>query len=228
MGYRGKVGEQQRARELRAQAWTLGEIATELGVSRSSVSVWVRGVPFDEAVRAERSGANRRRGARRRGPNALARRKQDEIDRLLAEGRERIGQLSERDLLIAGAALYAGEGGKTDGAVTFANSDPRMVDLFCRWLRRFFTVDESRLRVYLYLHAGLDLAGATEFWADVTGVPQSQFGKAYRAVPDPSIRATKHPMGCPRVSYTCSSTHRAIMGLVEALLWSEFPSGVAQ
>jgi hypothetical protein len=35
-----------------------------------------------------------------------------EIDRLLAEGRARIGRLSEREFLIAGVALYAGEGSK--------------------------------------------------------------------------------------------------------------------
>ena len=34
MGYGGKYVEQARARELRAQAWTLNEIAAELGVSR--------------------------------------------------------------------------------------------------------------------------------------------------------------------------------------------------
>lgn len=218
MGYRGKVGEQQRARELRAQAWTLGEIAAELGVSRSSASVWVRGVPFDEAVRAERSGANRRRGARRRGPNALARRKQGEIDRLLAEGRERIGHLSERDLLIAGAALYAGEGGKTDGSVVFANSDVRLVVLFLRFLRAYFDIDETRLRVRVYLHAGLDLDAAVRFWSQATGIPAEQFGKPYRAVPDASIRHTKHVNGCAYVKYSCAATHRAIMGMMAGLL----------
>jgi transcriptional regulator with XRE-family HTH domain len=48
MGYRGKVAEQERARELRAEAWALVEIANELGVSKSSVSLWVRDV--EEAV----------------------------------------------------------------------------------------------------------------------------------------------------------------------------------
>ena len=86
MGYRGKVSEQERARELRSQAWTLNEIAAELGVAKSSVSLWVRDVPFDEVVRARRAGANRNRGAQHRGPNRLAQRKQAEIDRLLAEG----------------------------------------------------------------------------------------------------------------------------------------------
>jgi transcriptional regulator with XRE-family HTH domain len=220
VGYRGKLAERERARELRARAWTLNEIVAELGVSRSSVSVWVRDVAFDEAVRAERAGVNRNRGARNRRPGRLAQRKQAEIERLLAEGRDRIGQLSDRDLLIAGTALYAGEGGKTDGEVRFSNSDPRMVALFCRWLRHFFDVDESRLRVRLYLHQGLDIEVATRFWSVVTGIPRAQFGKPYRAVPDPSIRKAKHPMGCPGVSYTCSRTHRAVMGLVGALLSS--------
>jgi hypothetical protein len=222
VGYRGKLVERERARDLRAQAWTIGEIVAELDVSRSSVSVWVCDVRFDEATRAARAGANRRRGARKRGPNRLQQRKQTEIDRLLAAGIERIGRLSDRDLLIAGTALYAGEGAKTDGGVVkFANSDPRMVLLFCTWLRSFFDVDETRLRVHLYLHEGLDLDGARSFWSALTGIPLTQFGRPYRAVPDPSIRRSKHPMGCPAVTYASSATHREIMGLVHALLRCE-------
>jgi hypothetical protein len=171
VGYRGKLAERERARELRAQAWTINEIVSELGVSRSSVSVWVRDVNFDEATRAVRGGANRRRGARKRGPNRLQQRKQAEIDRLFAEGIERIGRLSDRDLLIAGTALYAGEGAKTDGSVVFANSDPRMVVLYLRFLRRFFDIDESRVRLRLYLHEGLNIDRAIAFWSCVTAIP---------------------------------------------------------
>ena len=46
MGYGGKFVERERARELRAQSRTLQEIAAELGVSKGSVSVWVRDVDF--------------------------------------------------------------------------------------------------------------------------------------------------------------------------------------
>ena len=94
------------------------------------------------------------------------------MDRLVAEGRERIGRLSEREFLVAGVALYAGEGSKGDGSVAFTNSDPRMVAFFCSWLRHFFQVDESRLRVRLYLHQGLDLAAAIAFWLELTGIPR--------------------------------------------------------
>ena len=210
MGYRGRVEDRERARQLRAEAWTLQQIADELGVARSSVSLWVRDVSFTPGPR------NRGAPSQRLHPQHVAR--VDEIERLRAEGIARIGELSRKELLIAGTALYAGEGSKTDGRVAFANSDPRMVHFFVRWLRAFFTVDESRLRMRLYLHEGLDLDAATRFWSDLTAIPEAQFGAPYRAVPDSSIRSTKHPLGCPSVVYNCSRTHRAIMGLVEALL----------
>jgi len=212
MGYRGKLVEQERARELRARGWALQDIADELGVSKASVSVWVRDVSFVPAPR--------RRAARVRGPSASTVAKQAQIDAMVEAGQERIGRLSDRDLLIAGTALYAGEGSKTDGAVKFANTNPAMIVLFLRWLRTFFDVDEARLRVRLYLHEGLDLAEAEVYWSTLTDIPVAQFGKPYRAKADPSIRHTKHPRGCPSVVYACSRTHRAVMGLVKALLSS--------
>jgi hypothetical protein len=215
MGYRGKVGEQEKARELRATGMTLLEIATELGVVKSSVSLWVRDIPV--------RGPRRRRGGRPAGPNVLRERKLAEIERLLADGRERIGRMSEREFLVAGTALYAGEGAK--GGLLFANTDPRMVHLFCAWLRRFFVIDESRMRVRLYLHVGLDLDRAMRFWSAVTGIPVTQFAKPYRATPDPSIRRNKHEFGCVGVRYTCLHTHRAVMGLVDGLLSSDAVPG---
>jgi hypothetical protein len=210
MGYRGKLAEREQARRLRATGLPMAEIAARLGVSKSSISLWVRDVPFEP-----RPGPAR---GRRRSPNALQQRKQAEIDRLLAEGRDRVGRLSEREFLVAGVALYAGEGSKGDGRLRFANSDPRMIVFFCAWLRRFFEIDERRLRVHLYLHHGLDLAGSIAYWWALTSIPPAQFLKPYRAVPDPSIRHAKHVHGCVSIGYSCSATHRSIMGLVAALL----------
>ena len=173
MGYRGKLAEKERARELRAEGWVMNDIARELGVSKSSVSLWVRDVEFTPLPRRPA----------RRGPNKLQLRKQAEIEEMNREG------------TVAPALLG---------------------------------VDETRLRVRLYLHEGLDLAAANTHWSDVTGIPTSQFGKPYRATPDEGIRHSKHIYGCPRVEYSCSRTHRAIMGLVRALLSSASYSGVVK
>lgn len=212
MGYRGKVVERERARALRAEGWALLDIAEELGVAKSSVSVWVRDVAFEPRPR--------RRVARVREPNALQRRKQAEIEAMDARGRERLSVLEEQAFLAAGAALYAGEGSKREGCVSFANSDPRMISFFCAWLRRFFEIDESRLRLCLYLHEGLDLEGAMAHWSAVTGIPRHQLIKPYRATADPAIKTAKHVHGCCHVRYSCTRTHREVMGLIRALLSS--------
>jgi hypothetical protein len=212
MGYRGKLTERARARELRAQGLTLLDIATALGVSKSSVSLWVRDVPFTPSPR--------RRGPKRRThPAAIAKRRQ--IEELDAAGISRVGRMSEEAFFVAGLALYAGEGGKTEGAVKFANTDPRMIWFFCAWFRRFFEVDEARLRGRVYLHEGLDLEAAESAWSDLTHIPRSQFGAPYRAKADPSIRHAKHAHGCMYVIYSCTTTHRSIMGSIRALLSSD-------
>jgi hypothetical protein len=215
MGYRGKVVERERARTLRAEGWALLDIAEEVGAAKSTVSVWVRDVAFEPRPR--------RRTARVREPNALQRRKQAEIEAMDERGMERLSVLEEQAFLAAGAALYAGEGAKTPGTVKFANTDPAMVSFFCRWLRRFFQIDESRMRVQVYLHEGLDLNVAEAHWSRVTGVPLSQFTAPYRAAADATIRTTKHVHGCCYVRYSCSRTHREVMGLIRALLSSASP-----
>ena len=211
MGYRGKVEEQERAREMRARSMTLQDIATELGVAKSSVSLWVRDVEFEPSPR--------RYGAQRR-PHPFHEAKLAQIAECDDEGLARIGSLSDDAFLAAGVALYAGEGSKRDGKVVFANTDVAMVRFFCHWLRRFFDIDESRLRARVYLHQGLDIGAAETFWSGATGIPCSQFQIPYRAVADSSIRSNKHEHGCFYVVYCCAVTHRRIMGLVRALLSS--------
>ena len=100
--------------------------------------------------------------------------------------------------------------------------------LFCSWLRRIFDIVESRLRLRLYLHEGLDLHGATRFWSSATDIPLQQFRSPYRAEGNGSLRLNEQVHGRVHVSYSCARAHRAVMGLVQPLLGSPVDSGVAQ
>ena len=102
MGYGGKYVARARARELRAEAWTLQEIANELGVAKASVSLWVRDVDFVPRPR------NRGHPA---GPfHPMRLKKEAEIERCRLDAIHFIGTVSERDRLMYALALYAGEG----------------------------------------------------------------------------------------------------------------------
>jgi len=209
MGYGGKLEEQQRARELRAKSWTLADIAEELAVAKSSVSRWVRDVDFVP---------NPRRTARNRPPNKLQRAKAAEIESCRAEGVARIGTLSEREFLVAGLGLYAGDGAKTGSTVQFSNSNPRMIAFFCAWLREFLQPDESTLRLRLYLHDDLDLVAAESFWSELCRIPAGQFHRAHRPPAKPTIRGNRHYYGCCHVRYSSVRDLRTILGLMEAVL----------
>jgi transcriptional regulator with XRE-family HTH domain len=206
MGNAGKVEERARARVLRAQAWTLAEIAEELGVSKGSVSVWVRDVDFVPKPR--------HRGHASQRPHPLHVKKLAEIERCRVEAQEFIGELSERDLEMFCLALYAGEGAKADGAIKFANTNAALVRIFATWLRQAFVIDETRLRMVLYLHADLDLASATSFWSRSIGVPVEQFSKPYRAVVGGPTRSNRHEHGCATLVYNCRLTHRRVMARI--------------
>ena len=209
MGYRGKVEERARARELRAQSWTLREIADELGVAKGSVSVWVRDADFEPRPRTRGHPA---------GPKHPMRlKKEAELERCRVEAETWAAELTERDLEMFALGLYAGEGSKTDGEVAMANTNPAYVRVFVRWLRRRFDIDERRMRCVLYLHEGLDIDAATAFWSDELGIPTSQFTKPYRAVADSSIRSRKHINGCVTARYASTLIHRRVMAMVLAI-----------
>ena len=59
-----------------------------------------------------------------------------------------------------------------------ANTNPVVLRMFVTWLRRTFEIDESRLRVRLYLHEGLDLDAASRYWSACCDIPSAQFQQA--------------------------------------------------
>ena len=209
MGYGGKWVERDRARDLRAQSWTLMEIAAELGVAKSSVSLWCRDVEFVPKPR--------NRGHSSHKPHPLTIKKHAELERCRADAAALVGALSDRDLTMFCLGLYAGEGGKTRGSISFANTNAIYLGVVATWLRREFAIDESRLRAKIYLHDGLDLEQATAFWSRVIDVPADQFTKPYRAPADATRRHAKHVNGCATLMYSCTPTHRRVMAMIEAV-----------
>lgn len=117
----------------------------------------------------------------RRGWEARLRIRDEERQRTKAAARQAIGELSDRELFIAGVALYRAEGSKDKPysrreAVIFVNSDPTMIELYLRWLD-LLGVDRTRLRFHVMMHESADLSAAQEFWSELTEADPSAFCK---------------------------------------------------
>jgi hypothetical protein len=167
-----------KARELRVQGLTYNEIVAKLHVSKSSVSLWVRDLPrpvTEEEARRRRTEAARQYWLAEQ-PLRDAQRVA-ERDAAAAE----IGDLTDRELLIAGAIAYWCEGLKNkpyrrSDRVVFMNSDPGLVRFFLRFLNAA-GAPWGDLRLSVSIHESADVAAAHKFWQDVTGTGPAQFSK---------------------------------------------------
>jgi transcriptional regulator with XRE-family HTH domain len=167
-----------RARDLREQGFDYSQIAAELGVSKSSVSLWVRDLPRPPGLSYEECRNRIAEGVRRYW---AAERPIREAERAAARAAAaaQIGQLSNREILITGAIAYWCEGGKNkpdrrDDRVNFINSDPALIKLFLRFLD-VAGIGRERLIFRVYIHESADLAAAQRLWLDVTQARPDQF-----------------------------------------------------
>jgi hypothetical protein len=88
------------------------------------------------------------------------------------QGRAEYAQLTAIPTFTDFVCLYMAEGSKRQrNAVAIGNSDPGVVALSTRWLRRF---SRNPVRFALQYHADQDLAELTHFWAGVVGVDPSE------------------------------------------------------
>jgi AcrR family transcriptional regulator len=163
---------------MRAGGATYDEIAAELGVSKGSISLWVRDMPRRGRISYEEFRKRNAEGVSKYWAAEHARReaqRQEISNRAAAQ----IGSLTDREILIAGAIAYWCEGTKRKpyadrNRVTFINSDPGLIDLFLRFLVVTGTTPD-RLSCRVHIHETADVAAAQQFWQDVTGLQSDQF-----------------------------------------------------
>ena len=119
--------------------------------------------------------------------NKIPRRSLSETNALLFKNKKPSFQennklsLFEEKLKITGLVLYWGEGYKTikSSGVDFANSDPDMIYVFVKFLRKIYRVDEKRFRILLYCYADQNIKPLIDFWSKLTGISKRQFSKPY-------------------------------------------------
>lgn len=155
---------------LRRQGLSYKQIRALIGGSIASLSIWLRDIPLTEAQR-EALRFRQRAGARNAPRKARERRLAREAEIRLSTAAD-IGQLTERELFIAGVVAYAAEGKKKKAwqssvMTQFTNSDPRMILLFLRWLE-LVGVDQSSLSFRIAIHEDADVEGALRYWSEIT------------------------------------------------------------
>lgn len=220
MSYVGKLELKLKARALRKHGLSVKEIQKRLRVSRSSISLWVRGIKLTKE-QLEKLYLNKKSGGLKGSIIAAMNKikfREQLTEKLIGEGKKEIGGLSKRDKFIAGVAMYFAEGTKGDKNVSFSNTDPKAIKFMTSWLRRFCNVPEKKFRASLYLHDNLNEKMAKQFWSKLTRIPLDQFRKSYIVKNNPNrLRKVRHIYGVLKITVSNANLHRKIMGWINGV-----------
>jgi transcriptional regulator with XRE-family HTH domain len=203
----------------RDEGRSIKEIAAVVGVSVSSVSLWVRDIEltssqladlqrrnpaFNRQLQAWRANADRARERRLRYQHA---------GRALARHNDAAHA--------AGTMLYWAEGDKgTKNTARISNSDPEVLRYFLAFLRKYFGVGDERMRVACNLFADhVERQWEIEqFWLDVLGLPRSCLRKSTVNVyskHSQKKRRNKLPYGTCRLAVHDTSIVQSIFGSIQ-------------
>lgn len=195
-----KTELRQKAIEMRVkEEASYSEIKKKLGVPKSTLSYWLREYPLsDERIyELRKKGWGKGEASREKYRNAMRKKKEVKRKCVYQKQKQRLSNLSEDSLYIAGLMLYSAEGGKKDlYRITLANTDPAIILFFIKWLDMFFDINIIKLRFQLHLYENMNISKEEKFWSDILGnMGKSQFYKT-------QIRVLK------KGSFTYEGSHR--------------------
>jgi hypothetical protein len=203
------------------------EIQDMIGVRlpKSTISYWCRGIELPTLVRERIISNNRLHLVRARELSRRVKRAaRDSYLNELRESNDHLAQVVEHPDTgkIALAMLYLGEGAKMrrrNCSVMFGNSDPGVISLFLKLLRKCFSLEESKFRCTVQCRADQDTEELERFWAGVTKIPRSQF---YRTRIDPRTvgKPSRKPSykGVCRLDYFSAGVFNEIMSVIDIII----------
>lgn len=212
-----------KARALRKEGLSYGELTKKLGVSKSTLHSWIYDLRRPKYITDEL----RRRHLEEIRPlaNAAVKRKRErEIEIIIQKAKKEVQSWNFLNSIQVQKAflslLYWAEGQKLPerGApLKFANTDPRLVLLYLTLLRNCYKIDVGRIKVKLYIHWYHKSREVKEFWKRLLDVKDEQFSKIYRKKRSKTKRFRKNYMGICFVLYQSVDLRQEIVHTAIAL-----------
>jgi transcriptional regulator with XRE-family HTH domain len=216
-----KTVEREKARTLRRDhGLSIKEIARLVGVSQSSVSVWVRDIDLSDDQHAVLRLHNKIYDGQRKGRAIAAENRRSE--RVAAQEHGRLCARGEEQLFTAGCMLYWAEGGKNRNQVRFSNSDPEMVRFFVTFLRHCFGVCDAAMKITCHLFAdhAEHQSEIERFWLTTLDLPESSLCKSIVNVYSKHSKRKRTgmlPYGTVRVVVSRTTVVQAIYGAIQEI-----------
>ncbi len=220
------------ALKLRLTGHSYNEIQKHLRIPKSTLSKWFSGTVLNDTARMRiksrvRDGLLNGLIKRNKQQTHIARKRMNEIRQNAAN---QIGFLSNRELLLIGAALYWAEGYKrpviirdrtlTSHAIGFTNADPFMITLFIWFLTEILKIPSRKIALYMRLYGHISEESAQAYWSQITGLPKQHFRKTTYLVSISSKKKRPYnrlPYGTLSIVVGDTAKFHQIMGWIEGI-----------
>lgn len=181
---RSKSVEKEKAIKLRKKGYSYSEILKSVGVSRSTLSEWLRHIIISNTQIDRLRLKNEQ--ARKLGSIALKNKRIAKSILIINQSILEIKKIDINTLRIIGATLYWAEGSKQNEhepskELIFTNSDPRMIRMYLLWLVKCLSVKDDDIKFEVYIHETYKktLKELSEYWSKVSGFNSDRFTKIY-------------------------------------------------
>lgn len=217
--------------KLRLTGRSYNEIQNIIGISKSTLSAWLRKVVLSDVAQkrlAERSKLGTAQLIKRNKMQThWARKKMLQIHK---EASAEFPRVSSKDLLLLGTALYWAEGYKrlkkyggierTGHAISFVNADEEMIRIFIRFLKEILGVSADVITATMRLYPHINESVALTHWMRVTKLPIESFRKTTNLISISSRRKKAFntlPFGTLQVVAARTEKFHRLMGWVEEM-----------
>lgn len=213
-----------KAINLRSQGKSYGEISKELSVAKSTLSNWLKSIKLKpEYIKRLYT---KQVKILSRGPQSQKERRAKQVKQIIDQAKNDVKfPISDEVLKFFGVGLYWAEGSKGN-SIQITNSDPQFILFFVKWLEKIFKIKPEGLKVNLNIYKQQDETKIRKFWSDLTGIPQSNFGKLFIKPFSSGFKANNLYYGTARIYVPKSADMKyKMLGWLEALL-QEYNSDV--
>lgn len=188
-----KFNEKIEAIRLRKLGKSYGEIRKKMHVSKSTLSLWLRGIKLTLAQEKRLYVTLQRRSAYK-GAKVLQKKRIKRTEKIIKEAKREVKIFFRNPLFLCGLMLYWAEGSKRDSseATRFSNSDPAMIKFMMRWFRDICRVPNEKFRIALHIHTLHCRKDIENYWSKITNIPLNQFQKTF--IKPTSLKHRKNPL----------------------------------
>jgi len=173
-----RLKDREKALALRKQEMSYSQIKKILGVSKSTLSLWLRNFPLSpERIRELRADNE---GRIEKFRETMCQKKEKRLKQFYKEQKELIFPLTKREKFLAGIFLYWGEGSKSQlTRLSVSNTDPSIIKFFIHWLTKSLSVSKEKIKIQLHLYTDMNIKKEINFWSKILNIPLNHFSKPY-------------------------------------------------